>query len=162
MDAISFVTLTASQTTIEFSNIPQTYSHLQLKALANITTADSTGLTLNGDTGSNYKSHRFYANATSFGATVAAGVTTIGFASTSGFPSTASTFGIGILDILDYTNTNKYKVTRALCGWDNNSAGYVDFGSGLWMNTAAITTLKITTTSGSFIANSTFALYGIR
>jgi hypothetical protein len=71
--------------------------------------------------------------------------------------------GVSVTDILDYANTNKYTTTRAIWGWDNNSTeGNIRFVSGLWMNTAAITSLKIVPESGAFKQYSHFALYGIK
>jgi hypothetical protein len=70
-----------------------------------------------------------------------------------------------VFDILDYTNTNKYKTIRTLSGTNNNSAGtnsYVRFSSGLWMNTNAITSVTIYAASGNFAQHSQLALYGIK
>jgi len=51
---------------------------------------------------------------------------------------------------------------RGLAGQDRNGAGQISFNSGLWMNTAAVTTLTFTLQSGSFVTYSQLALYGIR
>ena len=77
--------------------------------------------------------------------------------------TTANTFGPMILDILDYTNTNKYKTVRSLSGFDSNGAGKVDFFSGFYfLNTNAITQIDITGGGGTFAQYSHFALYGIK
>jgi hypothetical protein len=69
-----------------------------------------------------------------------------------------------IFDILDYTNTNKYKTVRMLGGVDFNGSGEVDFMSGLWLNTSAITRIDFLPSyqSTQFQQYSSFALYGIR
>jgi hypothetical protein len=71
-------------------------------------------------------------------------------------------FGTVIIDILDYANTNKYKTQRSLGGNDRNGAGYIDFSSGNWRNTNAITSIDIKALYGTgFAQYSHFALYGI-
>jgi hypothetical protein len=75
---------------------------------------------------------------------------------------TAGVFGAGIIDILDYTNTNKYKTVRSLNGVDNNGSGALALNSSLWLNTAAITNITITSDGTLFDQYSSFALYGIK
>jgi hypothetical protein len=67
-----------------------------------------------------------------------------------------------IIDILDYTNTNKNKTMRSISGFDRNGGGTVGIWSVLYStNTNAITSL-ILSGGGSYIANgSRFDLYGI-
>jgi len=67
------------------------------------------------------------------------------------------------VDILDYTDTNKYKTMRALYGQDTNSVGGITFYSGLWKNTNAITTVTLIPNNSAFWATYTqAALYGIK
>ena len=73
----------------------------------------------------------------------------------------ASNFTANILDILDYTNTSKYKTVRVLTGNDGNGAGYVFFTSGSWQSTSAINSLNLSL-NYDFAQYSQFALYGIR
>jgi hypothetical protein len=47
-------------------------------------------------------------------------------------------------------------------GFDANGSGYVSLGSGLWMNTAAVTSIKLSPYSGTFVQYTQFALYGIK
>lgn len=150
-------------TSISFSSIASTYSHLQLRIIANSSTTDALMVRFNGDSGNNYARHRLDGSGSA--ATAAGGGTTnsIGIAVTGGFPATASTFGAAIFDILDYTSTNKNKTTRCLNGGDKNGSGYVSFESGLWYATpAAITSITITPATGTITQYSHFALYGIK
>jgi hypothetical protein len=75
--------------------------------------------------------------------------------------STASVFGGIVIDILDYANTNKYKTMRTLSGYDANGSGNVGLFSGLWMNTAAVTSINLLTFYDQYATYSSFALYGI-
>jgi hypothetical protein len=68
-----------------------------------------------------------------------------------------------VVDILDYANTNKYKTTRNLMGFDYNGSGTIRSISGLWMSTSAINSITLTTgTSSNWQGDTQFALYGIK
>lgn len=153
---------------VTFSSIPSTYTHLQVRITAkgNRSIAIENGyLTFNGDSNNNYNNHNLYAD----GTTVYAGVNNSDpgmliytFAGNGG-QSDSNVFGAGVIDILDYTSTNKFKVSRALAGYDNNTQGLLGLNSGLWRNTNAITSLTLTPTGGTaWLQNSSFALYGIK
>jgi hypothetical protein len=167
-ESIQTVSLGASQTTITFSSIPSTYKHLQIRYLTRTTSASgdqgNVNMTFNSDTGANYATHRLAGNGSIAVATAATSQTSIlsGIAARDGEPS--NVFGAGIIDILDYTNTNKYTTIRTLTGEDANSGAdeYIGLHSGLWMNTSAITTIAFTTPSSNFKQYSSFALYGIK
>ena len=168
-ESIATVSVTsATQAAIEFTSIPGTYTHLQIRAIARNSQAavnDIEGFTLqyNLDTGNNYSWH--YVLGTGAAAASGAGTSTnvlySGYTPTNG--STSSCFGAFIIDILDYANTNKYNTQRVLTGYDTNTTnGRVGLWSASWRNTNAITSIKMTNTAGNFITNSTFALYGIK
>lgn len=146
--------------TITFSSIPSTYSHLQIRYIARNTTAiDSFIIRFNSDISSNYARHKL----TGDGATASAvAATSATYMASSDYPTATSTFAAGVIDILDYANTNKYKTMRLLAGYDANGSGLVDFRSNLWMSTNAVTTITITANSNSFAQYSSFALYGVK
>ena len=145
---------------ITFSSIPSTYKHLQIRFIANDASQQDIYVRFNSDTGSNYWRHYLYGqgSAATAGADAAANdKLSLGYTSTA-----ANIFGVGVMDILDYTNTSKNKTTRSLCGYDANGSGYVVLFSGLWSSTAAINSITAFTTSGNFNQYSSFALYGIK
>jgi hypothetical protein len=154
-------TLASAQANIEFTNIPQTYTHLQIRALSTSSGSDN-GLymTFNGDTASNYTTHYLYGNGTTAGAGADRPRSSMYIGTNRYAVSSNIGFGGTIVDILDYKNTNKYTTIRSLDGNDRNGAGSVWFFSGLWMNTNAISSLKITSET-NLAANSSFALYGV-
>jgi hypothetical protein len=161
---------------VDFTSIPGTYTHLQLRMIVQETRSlygiSEAMLQFNADyTSGNYKSHKLYGD----GASATAGVdaTTTGAFIGDGTLATnrapnGTTFGAAIVDILDYTNTNKYTTTRALSGVDLNGTvdsygGRVGLFSGVWLNTSAITSIRVYPTGGSdFRQYSHFALYGIK
>jgi len=159
----SIATLYPTGATAEFTSIPSTYTHLQIRYIGRNSVNNSVILIrLNSDTGSNYSLHYLYGN----GASVASG----GAASQTNMEAnmavstySANVFGSGVIDLLDYANTNKYKTLRVLNGFDNNGSGQVTFSSGSWRNTNAVTSITlIPNSSGNFVSGTVFELYGIR
>lgn len=158
-DSIATTTVGAGgASSITFTSIPSTYTHLQIRGISKMSSGASLYMQLNSDTGSNYARHYLNGNGSTVGAGANSSFTNM-FAGTTA--NATSTFGASIIDILDYTNTNKYTTTRSLSGADANGSGYVQFFSGLWMNTAAVSSITITGDS-NFDQYSQFALYGIK
>lgn len=164
-ESIATTTLTGNSTNFTLSSIPGTYTHLQLRCFLIAGHGDNDiYLRFNGDTGNNYSWHTLFGDSS----TAQADATTS--ASKSYLARNWNTGSIGavaIVDILDYANTNKYKTTRTLVGFDDNTAhtGYRDLGlySGNWRNTAAITSITIDVESGYSLGQYTsVALYGIK
>lgn len=166
-DSIATTTVGAGgSSSITFSSIPSTYKHLQIRAIykVNNTNSGSSRITFNSDTGNNYASHYLLGN----GSSASAGNVTSNSYIWGGIgDQSTSYFGAQIIDILDYANTNKNKTTRSLAGVDDNSSGTAALVSGVWLNTAAITTITLTpqsntTPTNTYLQYSHFALYGIR
>ena len=166
-ESIASVTVGAGgQANVEFTSISNTYTHLQIRYAARtsrVASAEDIDLQLNLDTANNYSWHILYGDGAN--PVTAAGASTYRMI-IPGVPSanaTASFFGAGVVDILDYTSTNKFKTVRSLGGNDRISAGEIMFESGSWRSTSAVTSLKLTPSAGSnFVQYSVFALYGIR
>jgi hypothetical protein len=170
-ESIATTTLSGNQASVTFSGIPQTYTHLQLRVMARTTgQAEVNGfahLELNGDTGSNYSWHYVSGNGASASSLAGANASPnylMMVAYTTGQSASASIFGVGITDFLDYANTNKFKTVRCLAGMDNNStAGRVYLSSTNWRNTNAITSIKIYPGEATnFVQYCSFALYGVK
>jgi hypothetical protein len=150
----------AGASNITFSNIPNTYEHLQLRCIAKGTTGSiQVNSRFNSDTGSNYTEHDLLGDGSSVSAYGAGNITWIPLG---GVATAANTFAAYIIDILDYDNTSKYKTVRALRGFDSNGSGNVGLFSGLWRNTAAITQIDLIANTGNFTQYSQFALYGVK
>ena len=158
-ESIATLTGNGSSTSLTFTSIPSTFTHLQIRAFGR----NSSGyIRFNSDTGSNYARHRVRGDGSNV--TVAASVSQpelFGFElPNSGDP--ASIYGVGVLDIHDYASTTKYKTIRSLTGVDFNGSGNVYLFSGLWMNTAAISSITIYSPAAAPTTDTTFALYGIK
>mgnify|MGYP006266997919 CR=1 FL=1 len=169
-ESIATVSVGSSGTaTISFTSIPQTYTHLQLRYIArNAYTGGgsytNSDMYINGDTtASHYTFHRLSGDGATASASAAANAGSIYVLATNANAS-ANIFGVGVMDILDYTNTNKYKTIKILDGYDNNGSGFVDGPrSGSWLSTSAVTSFSITNpASTNWVQYSRFALYGIK
>ena len=170
-ESIATTTVGSGGTTyVEFTSIPATYKHLQIRYLARDDNSGVDGtnvITINGDTGTNYWSaHFLYGNGTSLVAGSGANVAFINQYRHAGNGAASNVFGGGTIDILDYTSTNKNKTLRYLAGFDNNGSGQLFFGSALWYPStiAAITSIKLTPSNGTpkYLEYSSFALYGVK
>jgi hypothetical protein len=158
--------------TVSFTSIPATYTHLQIRAIAQTNRGtygrDLLGLQINSDTGANYSWHALNGDGTSAGAGGFGSVNELRAGSAGTTTAGSQFFGATIIDILDYKNTSKYKTVRNLGGNDVNgtvggAGGEVILLSGNWSNTNAITSLTFYPISGStFSQYSSFALYGIK
>ena len=175
MYPIASFTIPSNTAESAFTNIPQTFTHLQLRmygrspsssaSLAAGFTAsfDTPYLRFNGDaTATNYTDHMISGD----GATVAfnnsvGGTTAIRIGVMPAAATTANYFSLTIVDIFDYTNTNKAKSVRAISGTDANGSGYAVFRSGLWLGTAAINQIFLGGYTQGYVAGSRFDLYGI-
>ena len=162
-DSIATTTVGAGGTSsITFSSIPSTYTHLQLRGIVRGGSEVGVIAAFNGSGG---QGHILYGR----GTTSSAG----SFQETAGIPigvtpnsgNNAADFGSFVADILDYANTSKYKTTRSLAGIEITGSGnsYVFFQSGLWQSTNAISSIVLTLNGGaSFAQHSQIALYGIK
>ena len=153
---------------VEFTNIPQNYTHLQIRGIGRSSNVgNSFGWAyyqFNNDTAANYSSHTLQGDgstASSNAYTGATDGTTMRATDFARNGTTANTFGVTIVDILDYSNTNKYKTIRVIGGTDANGSGKVSIASGNWRSTSAITSIKFTNQTDNWLQYSSFALYGV-
>jgi len=160
---ISTQVLSANATSVTFSSIPQTFKHLQIRLTGRTDSAGSASdlcVTFNGTSGS-YAYHQLYSTGSSVGS--------LGYSSSNsgnkissvfaiaGGGATTGAFGTGVIDVLDYTQTTKNKTVKSFGGVTNNLV----IGSGLWLNTSAVTSIVFSLQSASnIVSGSRFSLYG--
>ena len=166
MDLIQRVTVGAGGTnTISFSSIPQTYQHLQIRAVARSNRGDQNGdffqMNYNNDGDANYSWH-FMAGNGSGPYTVSSAPAAM--METNRFPGSligSSTFGGIVVNILDYT-ASKHKTMIYIGGWDGNGSGEVYFGSGNWRSVNPVTSIQLNNSGGrTFQQHTTVSLYGV-
>jgi hypothetical protein len=162
--------LGTATSSVTFSNLDtnyaSTYQHLQIRMVGR--TSGSEGgqgaqirLRFNSDSGSNYRHHYLYGD----GAAMVSNSGTATFVGLQRFTdsgATANAYGAMIVDILDAFESTKNTTVRWIGGNANNSS-FIFMNSGLWINTAAITTIFLQpNVGGDFAAGSRFSLYGMK
>jgi hypothetical protein len=156
------IELNASAASVTFSNIPQS-GYTDLKVVASVR-----------DTRSNVANGlviRFNGSSSSFTARVIEGdgSSAYSFTDTQGLTgenssatSTSNTFASTDIYIPNYTSSNNKSFSFDSVTENNATTAYADLGAGLWSNTAAITSVTLTSlNSASFVQYSTFSLYGL-
>ena len=150
-DLLDSVTLSSSAASVTFSSIDQSYRDLVL-VVEHLGSGGNASLnvTVNGDTGSNYSSVWM----TGTGSASSGSVT---LAYLVGITATETVAPLNILQIMDYSATDKHKgvLTRS------NTPTFVQARAQRWANTSAITSLLIQPSSNQYAAGSTFYLYGV-
>jgi hypothetical protein len=171
-DSIATVTVgSGGSASIDFTSIPSTYKHLQLRGIVRCDNTTNTNLQwrLNSDnSNANYNIHILRGT----GAAVISEAVVSGSANSfivanepvAKSSDTSGIFGVVVIDLLDYSNTSKYKTARALAGRDvNGTGGAITLTSSLWQNTAAVSSISLSVVNSlNFVQHTQFALYGIR
>ena len=165
-DLLETEILTGTQSSVTFSSLDSysDYQHLQFRAMTrdNFASSDrAIDVTVNGDSTASYSSHRMYSKGSSFSNNVYTSQTimqnVLGHTAAS---SSANSYGAWIFDVLDAFETTKYKTFRALHG--HTDQDFIATTSGLWQNTAGITSVEFVPSGGNFISGSRISLYGLR
>ena len=152
---LATTTLTSNAASITFSSIPSGYTDLILVSRLQNANANAPYIRLNGDTGTTYSQTYLEGNGSTV--TSARGISqTYGYLNLNSDPGNN---GFIIIDFLNYSNTNMSKIYLSKT---SNSAGAVDFVTGAWRSTTAISTILLASSNGgNYLAGSTATLYGI-
>lgn len=170
-DSIATLSGNGSATAVTFSNIPQTYRHLQIRILGRTTSTandeiTSVDMTFNGITTSTYwrGGIAVFNNITNGGGAGASN--SIGWVATrSANTVSASTHCASTCDIIDYSRTTKGKITRMYSASSSTATdvSIMRLNGGYWTGTDAVTSITLTHTNGhAFSTTTRFALYGIK
>lgn len=161
----SLISTTTSSVTFDVSTLASTYKHLQLRVAGRADNSGShyvyMGVRFNSDTGANYSVHELYGAGSSVASGGAGAQTSAAIGYVTGAAATSGNFGATVADILDPFSTTKNKTIRGLAGVASTSP-LVDLRSSAWYSTAAVTSINVLVTSGSFVSGSRLSLYGIR
>lgn len=162
MKLIQTVTVGAGgASSIDFTNIPQTYTDLVLQLSIRTTyngTAVDGRIVFNGQN-SNASGKLFYGQGS--GAAASGNYSSL-FIWYPGAAATASNFSNISVNIPNYAGSNPKCTSHDIVSENNTTFSYVMTFAGLWNNTAAINSISITDNNGgSWVAGSTATLYGI-
>ena len=171
IEAIATTYLEADASSVEFSSIPATYEHLQLRCSCK-TTRTGYGTdnlkvyltTTAAASAAGDNSHSMFGTGTTAGALMPTDSYTV-HSPTTNFVDAANYAGL-IFDILDYASTTKnttlsYLAAVATSGAVAYSQGAV-WGSMLWDKTERITAVKVFGANGNLVRGSEFTLYGLK
>ena len=154
---IGTAVITSTTASYTFSSIPQTYTHLSLYTSANTTSAVTSGwmsAQFNGDTASNYVAQGYGGSSTA----LSIGVTT----GTTNYLSTANADCTTVIP--NYSNTTRQKGHTTTYFFNDSTTATYSLApystGGYWRSTAAITSIKLFPSVGSFGAGTTISLYG--
>jgi hypothetical protein len=168
MDSLGSSTLNSvGSTGASFTNIPQTYQHLQVRftILSQTSTNDFSLFFNNVSTGTSY----------TYSAIVAKPTTSTSSATSTALADKPYIFMLdgeftnlpsgqtltGVINIHDYANTNKFKTVSSLYGSDQNGNGLIINRTGLYKSTNAITRVDVFN-GYNFGIGTSFSLYGIK
>lgn len=163
-DLLETVNLTVDTATVTFSNLDtyaSTYKHLQIRAVANA--SGDTFIRFNGVTSSAYNDHVLRGIGTSVQSTNLGTGSEMPVDFRDYDSGSGNRYGAGVVDILDFSSTSKNKTIRALAGnTDSDAFPRINLHSGLFRNTAAITSITIGASGSDLRRESRFSLYGIK
>ena len=148
--------------TIEFTNIPGTYTDLVIKASTRSTranTQDYIDIRLNSDSLNTYTYRRLFGTGSAAGSDSDT-VNLVGYQAAAN--ATASTFGNAEIYIPNYTATGVKSISTDSVNENNATAANQGLTATNSVSGSAVTTIKLSCGSGNFVQYSTATLYGIK
>ena len=170
-DLLETQVLASSAASVTFTGLDTLaagYQHLQLRITARRTgTAAqpvSSLLRFNGVTSASYARHRLQATGSSVSSSAAISQVSIELeASMAGGGAPAGAFSASVLDILDFASSSKNTTVKRFTGAVlADGQVRVLLASGLFNNTASITSFTITSEADNFDTGSRFSIYGLK
>jgi hypothetical protein len=155
---IADITVSSPVTTVEFTSIPQGYTDLiiRMSARSNASGTINGKLTFNNTT-TGYSERLLYGISAASASTTSIQWATVVNANN----SVANVFSSSNIYIANYAGSTNKTVATESVEEDNAGTANTWMDAGLWSNSAAITSIQIPTSSNSYVANSTFTLYGV-
>jgi hypothetical protein len=154
---LATTTTASSAASVTFSSISGAYTDLVIVSNGGSSTSTDLHIQFNGDTATNYSRTVLSGSGTAATSTRQSSVAYYR-ASAQGYLNTSFPNFVGLINIMNYSNTTTYKTALSRT---NNAGTGLDASVGLWRNTAAITSITLFTDVGTFTNGSTFTLYGI-
>lgn len=148
------ITLAAASSSVTLSNIPQNYGDLVLVLQGTASTSAGLPMRFNGDTGSNYANVVAYGTGSGTSAEASSGTTSleIGYFTTNPAMCAAQ--------FMDYSAIDKHKTVLIRYG-SSAASNIAAMRAGRWASTAALTSVTLSTTTGTYSSGTTFYLYGL-
>ncbi len=161
-DLISTTLISSDTGAIIFSDIPQTYKHLQLRVVSksrDSAVSASMRIRFNDIATGSYRMHTLKGDGLTVSSSNVALAQQFAFR-TAG--DNADGFGVSIMDIANYADSVNYKTVRTMTTVPDSTDGReISLNSGLFLITAPVTSILFDALN-DFIAGSRFSLYGIK
>lgn len=155
--------ITSATSSITFTNIPNTYKHLQIRGMY-FTSAqypDGLRVRINNDSATNKYNTQYMYN-TGSGQSSATVDNSSGYHLAAGNRGDTTYPAVFLYDLNDYTSTSKFKSGHIMQGLAINDADRISFiAATTYESTSAISSIEIFVSTGNINANSHFALYGV-
>jgi|688.fasta_scaffold1180100_2 hypothetical protein len=161
MKLIAKNVLGSTTSSVTFSDIPGTYTDLML--LLSVRSDRVTGTTDDAEILFNSSTSNFTYRAlrgSGSAASSSSGSTNL-YGIINNASTTSNTFSNVEIYIPNYAGSTNKSFSVSVAHEDNASAAWIWLEAGLWSNTAAITSITLDLTSGSYVSGSSFFLYGI-
>ena len=166
-DLLETQVLTSSASSVTFTGLGSytDYKHLQIRGvLQNAGTAvnlQHEKIIFNSDTGTNYAYHELGGNGSSVVSNATSSTDRLLMRQISCSDAGGSQYGAFVLDVLDFSNASKNTTVRYFGGLPATNEKFVILGSGVWVNTNAVTSIEIVNYSSlDYQAGSRISLYG--
>ena len=157
--------LTSSAASVTFSNLDTYaalgYTNLQIRMVTKATATNNDwwpiNVEYNGDTtASNYARHVLEGNGSSVASAGATSNKQIAFTLNN---YSTNAWSAAVIDLVDLFDSSKNTTARTLSG-SLGGTNRIQLFSNVWLNTAAVTSIKLLHTDSSFLTGSRFSLYG--
>jgi hypothetical protein len=163
---ISSNVLTSTAASVTFSAIPATYTDLEIRISSrsnNSAVSQNVNMTLNGLGTSVYSYTLLSGNGSAASSARASSTTDTNPTDNPAATATASTFSNAVIYIPSYTASQNKPMSSFGVRENNTTAAGILTSAMLFSSTAAITSITISSSGGStsFVADSSFYLYGI-
>lgn len=160
-ESLATNTLDVAASTVTFSSINASYTDL-ICVVNGRTTADGiyVNCRLNNDTGNTLSATRLLGNGSTASSSRVAATSSLTLTPNTAWDST-SPCSI-IIHIQNYSNTTTYKTILVRGNVERVTYGEVSGIVGLWASTAAVNRIDFFTGSSTFLAGTTFTIYGIK
>jgi hypothetical protein len=160
-ELITGSTLGSAASSFSFSSIPSGYTDLQIFASvrqdSGIYNYADGRITINGG-GTAVTSRSIYGEAS----VPVAGSNTSIYLPVTTSTATANTFSSFSLYFANYLSSAYKSFSADAVSEANNSSAATEMHAYLWSNTSAITSITLSPSSGNFVAQSSFYLYGVK
>jgi hypothetical protein len=156
------------QSGVEFTSIPSTYKHLQIRGVARQDFASSNQrgcrMQFNADTGNNYGAGQTYYNGSTQADEFYTPTDVFYLGEWPGPGRTTGVFFHFVIDIHNYADTSMFKNAMSYGFYQSFSqGGFAQSGGGIWRNTSAVTSIKLFEgANANLTQNTRISLYGIK